>query len=124
MPEDQRRVFLEQQFVVREAHYARAYPGATNEVIEVDGRAAGRLYVHRATGEVRVVDIALLPEFRGAGVGTRLLRALQDEATESGRPLTLHVDASNVGARRLYEKLGFRATDDAAGGVYVAMTFS
>ena len=93
-------------------------------MIEVDGRDAGRLYVHRGDAEIRVVDIALLPEFRGAGVGTQLMRGLQAEATKSGRRLTLHVDASNVGARRLYERLGFRAAGDAAGGVYVAMTFS
>jgi predicted GNAT family acetyltransferase len=53
------------------------------------------------------MDIALLPEFRGAGLGTALLADLFAEATAAGKTLTIHVEEYNP-ARRLYERLGFR----------------
>ena len=57
------------------------------------------------------MDIAILPEFRGAGAGTRLLKALQEEAAAGGKSLSIHVEGFNP-AMRLYERLGFRAVED------------
>ena len=72
-----------------EAQDARLPPRATRtarfDVIEVDGAPAGRLYVDRRPGDLRIVDIALLPEFRGRGVGRRLLTDLQAQAAAEGR---------------------------------------
>jgi ribosomal protein S18 acetylase RimI-like enzyme len=62
-----------------------------------------------------MVDIAILPPWRGRGVGGALLRALQDEARAAVRPLTIHVERMNP-AMRLYERLGFRLRADK--GVY------
>ncbi len=72
----------------------------------VDGRPAGRLYVDRTAARIQIVDIALLPEHRDAGVGGRLLRQLLAEAAESGLPVSLHVTTHNP-AQRLYARLGF-----------------
>ncbi len=90
-----RRAFVEHQFAAQDAHYREHYPGATLDVIEVDGEPAGRLYVHRGPSDVRIMDIALAPAFRGRGIGTGLLRALIAEAEESGRKLSIHVEANN-----------------------------
>jgi ribosomal protein S18 acetylase RimI-like enzyme len=102
-----KRAFVEQQFSAQDDHYRRHYPGATFDVIEAGGAPAGRLYVHRGEEEIRLMDIALLPAFRGRGIGTRLLRGLIDEARAAGRRLSIHVERTNR-ARSLYERLGFR----------------
>jgi ribosomal protein S18 acetylase RimI-like enzyme len=101
-----KRAFVEQQFAAQDAHYREHYPGATLDIIEVDGEPAGRLYVHRGEGDIRIMDIALVPLFRGCGIGTALLEALIAEAEASERRLSIHVEAHNP-ARRLYERLGF-----------------
>jgi GNAT superfamily N-acetyltransferase len=113
-----RRAFVEQQFAAQDAHYRQHYPGATLDVVEVDGEPAGRLYVHRGPSDIRIMDIALLAPFRGQGIGTGLLRTLIDEAEGSGRKLSIHVEVNNP-ARTLYDRLGFRPAGDH--GVYVLM---
>jgi ribosomal protein S18 acetylase RimI-like enzyme len=113
-----RRVFIEHQFSAQDAHYRQHYPGATLDVIEVDGEPAGRLYVHRGARDIRIMDVALAPAFRGRGIGTGLLRSLIAEADESARKLSIHVEMNNP-ARMLYERLGFRAAGEH--GVYVLM---
>jgi ribosomal protein S18 acetylase RimI-like enzyme len=113
-----RRAFVEHQFAAQDAHYRANYPGATLDLVEVDDVAAGRLYVHRGTGDIRIMDIALAPEFRGRGIGTSLLRSLIDEADASGRKLSIHVEMNNP-ARSLYDRLGFRPVGEH--GVYVLM---
>jgi predicted GNAT family acetyltransferase len=87
-------------------------------VIDVDGAPAGRLYVHRGPSDIRIMDIALVPSFRGRGIGTRLLRALSQEADASGRKLSIHVETNNP-ARSLYHRLGFRPAGEH--GIYVLM---
>jgi ribosomal protein S18 acetylase RimI-like enzyme len=82
----------------------------------VDGEPAGRLYVHRGDREIRIVDIALVPEHRGSGVGTSLLRDLLAEADAGGKSVTIHVERMNP-ALRLYERLGFSVAEDK--GVYL-----
>jgi ribosomal protein S18 acetylase RimI-like enzyme len=85
-------------------------------VIAVDGEPVGRLYVHRGPSEIRIVDIALLPEHRGDGLGTLLLRDLLAEADAAGKSVTIHVERMNP-ALRLYERLGFSVAEDK--GVYL-----
>jgi ribosomal protein S18 acetylase RimI-like enzyme len=113
-----KRAFVEQQFGAQDAHYRANYPGATLDVIEVDGSRAGRLYVHRGPSDIRIMDIALAPPFRGRGIGTALLRGLMDEADASGRKLSIHVEMNNP-ARSLYNRLGFEPAGEH--GVYVLM---
>jgi ribosomal protein S18 acetylase RimI-like enzyme len=115
-----RRAFVEQQFAAQDAHYRQHYPGATLDVIEAEGEPAGRLYVYRGARDTRIMDIALAPAFRGRGIGTDLLRSLILEADASGRTLSIHVEVDNP-ARRLYERLGFRAAGEH--GVYLLMVY-
>jgi ribosomal protein S18 acetylase RimI-like enzyme len=108
--------FLAQQFAAQDAHYHRHYPDASFDVIVVDGSDAGRLYVDRGGDEFLLVDIALLPAFRGRGVGGAALQAIVAEADAAGVPMIVHVEHSNR-ARSLYERHGFHEVDDQ--GIYV-----
>jgi ribosomal protein S18 acetylase RimI-like enzyme len=113
-----KRAFVEQQFGAQDAHYRANYPGATLDVVEVDGERAGRLYVYRGRDDIRIMDIALAPAFRGRGIGSELLRGLIDEAEASGRKLSIHVEMNNP-ARTLYHRLGFEAVGEH--GVYLLL---
>jgi ribosomal protein S18 acetylase RimI-like enzyme len=119
--EEQKRIFLEGQFTAQDAWYRERYPGAALDVIVASGVPAGRLYVHRREREIRLMDIALLPEHRGMGIGTSLLRDLFAEAAAAGKRVTIHVEEYNP-ARQLYERLGFRKIGEH--GVYHLMEWS
>ena len=116
--DDQKAAFVEMQFAAQAQYYCEHYPDTSFDVILLGAEAVGRLYVSRWTDELRIVDIALLPEFCNRGVGTTLLRGLQSEAGAAGKPLRIHVEKFNP-ALRLYERLGFRPIEDK--GVYLFM---
>jgi ribosomal protein S18 acetylase RimI-like enzyme len=106
----EKSAFLDMQFAAQDAGYRGSYPDGSSLVVEVDGRPVGRLFTARLPGETRIVDVALLTEHRGRGIGTHLIRAVIAEAAGEGSVVTLHVEPWNR-ARRLYERLGFRTVD-------------
>lgn len=114
----QQAAFLQMQFDAQHRYYQANYPGAQFQVIMLDGQPVGRLYLDRRAGELRIVEIALLPEQRNRGVGSALLRAILAEGEGAGLPVTIHVECFNP-ALRLYERLGFRKVEDK--GVYYLM---
>jgi ribosomal protein S18 acetylase RimI-like enzyme len=107
----QKHTFLRMQYDAQDAWWRENYAQASFDVIVADGEPVGRLYVHRGESEIRIVDIALLPEYRGGGIGTRLLQDLVDEADAAGKSVTIHVERLNP-ALRLYERLGFSLAED------------
>jgi ribosomal protein S18 acetylase RimI-like enzyme len=118
---EQKQAFVQMQFEAQRRHYAAYYPQAEYSVILRQQQPIGRLIVCRTPAEILLMDIALLPEFRSAGIGTGLMRSLMAEASHTGQaglPLRLHVESFNP-ARRLYERLGFRQT--AEQGPYIEM---
>ncbi len=117
----QKEAFTRMQFDAQHAYYQAHYAGASFDVIQVDGAPAGRLYLDRRADEIRIMDITLLPEFRGQGIGTGLLRQILAEGQAKNLPVTIHVEAFNP-ARWLYERLGFHTIDDK--GVYLFMRWT
>jgi ribosomal protein S18 acetylase RimI-like enzyme len=114
----QKESFLRMQFAAQSQHYSSHYPGAEFQIIVLHEEAVGRLYVHRRPDEIRVMDIALLPAFRGRGVGTMLMHELLAEGDRSRCSVSIHVEFFNP-ARRWYERLGFKPV--ASNGVYQLM---
>jgi ribosomal protein S18 acetylase RimI-like enzyme len=113
-----KEAFLRQQFQAQGSYYRATFPNASYDLIVTGEEVMGRLYVNRGENAWLVIDIALLPEFRGRGVGTQLLERVIADAGAAGKPLQIHVEQFNP-ARRLYERLGFRVTEDQ--GVYLLM---
>ena len=113
--------FVEMQFDAQDSYYREYYPDATFDVVLADGVPVGRLYVDRWASETRIIDIAVLPEYRGAGIGTSLLRQLMDETAGAGNKLSIHVEVNNP-ALRLYRRLGFVQVADT--GLHLLMEWS
>ena len=108
--DEQKHAFIKMQFLARE----RVYPRVDNRIILFEGRPVGRMLVDRSDELILLRDIALLTEFRNAGIGSRLIKDLMKEAAAAGKPIQLHVVAASP-AVRFYERLGFcRTGGDAA----------
>lgn len=114
---EQKAAFLQMQFEAQHKFYMEQFTSAEFLIIE-QRKPVGRLYVDRRESEIRLIDIALLPEFRNRGIGGRLLRDLLAEGREVEKAVRIHVERDNP-ALRLYKRLGFRHIDDH--GVYYLM---
>ena len=119
-PGETRAAFCEMQWRAQRAGYAASYPGALDDVIDVDGRPAGRVLIGARAGDLVLVDLALVPDVQGLGVGRQVIEDLQREAAGTGRGVSLQVAAGNR-ARALYERLGFVASEQH--GVHTEMTW-
>lgn len=107
----QREAFLRMQLAAQQLHYRTHNPNATHDLILLDDQPIGRLYVSRREREIRILDITLLSEQRGQGIGTPLIQELMSEAERAGQPLTIYVESYNP-SLRLFERLGFSKIDD------------
>lgn len=119
--DEQKAAFLQMQHTAQHQHYHTHFPQADYDLILVDGVPAGRLYIWRAQEELLLIDIALLPEYRNAGIGSNLLRDLMAESRATGKPLHLHVEPFNP-ALRLYRRLGFEKIGEE--GIYWFMEWN
>jgi ribosomal protein S18 acetylase RimI-like enzyme len=113
----QKLEFLHSQFALQRMHYYQHYDGASFDIIELGGQPVGRLYVHRDL-EIRIMDIALLPEYKYRGIGKHYFAQFLAESRANGKPITLHVEHNNP-ARVWYGKLGFVELEEV--GVYIKM---
>lgn len=119
--DEQKQKFVEWQFEAQSSHYRENYAEADFLIIEQGGTPIGRLYIDRGPIEIEIIDIALLPQYRGAGLGAGLLRDILREGEESGKPVTIYVEHFNP-ARHLYDRLGFQHID--TNGVYHLMKWT
>lgn len=116
--EKQVEEFLRMQFRLQHTQWLQNYKKAKFEIILYNKVPAGRLYVDRRQDDIRIIDIALLPEFRRQGIGSKLMNDLIAEADQKQVTLSLHVEHNNP-AMGLYERLGFEKKDLA--GIYYFM---
>ena len=115
---EQKQAFLASQFQAQRHHYRTYFDSCAFDVIERRGVPTGRLYLDVRPSWLHIIDIALLPEWRGQGLGTAILAALQSAARADGRGIDIFVEKFNP-ALRLYRRLGF--TNVADHGVYLEM---
>ena len=115
-PPEDLATFLEEAYAVERSRAQLRDPRTATWLMEVDGQAVGYAMagscalphpeVTAACGELK--RIYLLPDWQGGGRGSRLLaRALEWLETETAGSLWIGVWSQNLGAQRLYERLGF-----------------
>ena len=124
MPLDdkQKEALIAMQFKAQSQQYAMSYPDANHSIVLLNDVPIGRQLINRSENAFTLVDIALLPTYRGAGIGTHLIEKLLVEASSLGKPVRLSVWHSNP-AKRLYERVGFSETN-ADGDVYCEMCWN
>jgi ribosomal protein S18 acetylase RimI-like enzyme len=108
---EQKEAFVRMQFTAQTQHYAAEYPQARHDILLLEGTPVGRSYVDRGEGELHVLDITVLPQYRKQGIGTLLLRRLLDEAGKLGKPVTIYVESFNP-SLRFFERLGFQKNQE------------
>ncbi len=116
--ESDKNAFLRMQFHAQTEYYRDQFTKAEFLVLEDAGNPIGRLYIDHRADEIRIIDIALLPEFRNRGIGSTFLEAILKKGQDLGLPVRIHVEANNP-ALRLYRRLGFQKISE--NGVYYLM---
>ena len=107
----QKQAFLASQFQAQRHHYRTHITACAFDVLEHNGEPVGRLYLERRRTRLHIVDIALMPDVRGHGLGTAILAALQAAARAQGKGVGIMVETFNP-ALRLYRRLGFTRVAD------------
>lgn len=110
--------FLRWQFEAQHTHYTKYFPNARFDLILYKNRPIGRLYIDQREDEIRIVDIALLPQYRNQGIGARLIKDVLADATKRGLVVRIHVEHNNP-AMNLYDRLGFKKINEE--GIYWLM---
>lgn len=110
-PPEMQSAFLGQQHQAQHRHYRAAYADAEWLIVLQGGVAVGRLYLEPREAALHLIDISLVPERCGTGLGSAILADLIEHARALGKAVSLQVEKTNR-ARRLYERLRFRTTAD------------
>lgn len=115
---EQKRLFLLQQFDAQRRDYRTRFRACAFDIIECAKEPVGRLYFERRGSRLHVIDIALAPQWRGRGVGSRILEAMIAAARTQGLGVGIFVEKFNP-ALSLYRRLGFIECADH--GIYLEM---
>lgn len=119
--DEEKDAFVRFQFDAQSKYYQEQFPDAAFDVVEVEGEAVGRLYVDRRDDEIRLIDIAFLPERRGQRLGSELMAEILAEGEARELRVRIHVEHNNP-AMRLYKRLGFEKIEEQ--GVYWLMEWT
>ena len=119
-PAEMERSFMKMQFEAQRGDYERRHPGALCQIVDLRRCPVGRLWVAQDARSLTVLDISIVAELRGQGIGTDCLLRVQRRAAAAGLDVELQVVHGNP-AQRLYRRLGFRNIGEA--GVRQAMVW-
>lgn len=117
----EKEAFLTMQFNAQHTYYQEQFKKAEFLIIQQNDKPIGRLYIDRRKDEIRLVDIAILPQHRRKGIGSMLLKDVLAEGREKNLPVRIHVEHNNP-ALVLYAQLGFKHIEDQ--GIYFLMEWS
>lgn len=114
----QKEAFIQMQYQAQRRHYLAEYPHARREIILLEGMPVGRLDVDNSAGCIHVLDLTVIAEHRGQGIGSHLLAALMKDSAKEAKPIRIYVETFNR-SLRLFERLGFRRIREA--GIHYLM---
>jgi ribosomal protein S18 acetylase RimI-like enzyme len=118
--EEQKQAFVRMQFDAQTREYAARNPQATHEIICVGEKPAGRLYLSRKEDAFHILDIIVMPEHRGSGIGTWVVKKVMADAAREGKAVTIYVESFNP-SMQFFERLGFQPVRTE--GIYSLLKF-
>jgi ribosomal protein S18 acetylase RimI-like enzyme len=112
LPQQQAEMLVQMQWRGRNLTYAQQNPGTEDWIISLeDGTSVGRYSLQKTLQGLRMVDLAILPEYRGRGIGTQVLQQISGTIAATSGTFSLRVEKNNP-AQRLYARLGFTAINE------------
>ncbi|MEK6409224.1 MAG: GNAT family N-acetyltransferase [Acidobacteriota bacterium] len=102
---------LRMQFLGQRQQYAVDFPDADHQIILLNGEPVGRSIVERTAEQILIVDLAILSQHTGAGIGTMVVKELQHEARDAAKPLRITVEKSHP-ALGHWERMGFKKIEE------------
>lgn len=105
--EAERNVFLKMQYAAQKHSYLHQYPRAVHQIVMYNETPVGRMITDMTEDAYLLVDVSLHSDFQNQGIGTFLIRNLQNSAEREHKKVRLHV-LEHSPARQLYDRLGFR----------------
>ncbi|KAF2339719.1 MAG: GNAT family N-acetyltransferase [Flavobacterium nitrogenifigens] len=114
--DEQKRLFIDQQFSVQHEYYQKNFLDAKFYIIENEKVPVGRLYIDfiSENESVKVIDITILPEWRNKNIGSSILNEILKKAGSNNLKVSIHVEAFNP-AMNLYKRLGFKKISETNG---------
>lgn len=91
------------------ARFGAVYSRSRSWILSDGERAVGWLQIDEGRSQVSLDQLHFVPGSRGRGLGTRIMRELQDQAGRHGKAVVLKVLKGNT-AVAFYERLGFVVT--------------
>lgn len=107
----QKLAFLQMQITAQRKHYQEYYPSNEHLVILRGAEPVGRLWLDRQVERIHMLDVTVLPQFRGASIGGTVVRQLLDEAAGAGKAVTIYVEGFSP-SLRFFERLGFASVEE------------
>lgn len=115
LPELMVQQLLQQQYQLQQQSYLQQIPKPDSYVLLCHAEPIGRLIVARHFEYLHLTDLALLPNYCGRGLGSKLIQVLQQYARQQQLAIRLLVDQQNLGACQFYLRHDFKSVA-AAGG--------
>ncbi len=109
---EQKHAFLQHQFQAQDQHYKQKYPNAFFQLLELNKEKIGRFYICELEYEIRIIDLTILPEYRGKGFGTEII---SDVLQKAAKPVRIYLEKFNRSAT-LFKRLGFQVIGEE--GIY------
>ena len=106
-PEEERAVLVDLQLRAQQRNWEARFPDAEHEIVVLGEEPVGRSYVAWSPAECRIVDLALLPEYRSVGLGTVLVSETLERAERAGLPVRISVFRANERAIAFWMRMGF-----------------
>jgi ribosomal protein S18 acetylase RimI-like enzyme len=106
---------MKMQYAGQKQSYRSSFPDAEQLIIELAGEKIGQLWIKHYEEKIHLIDISVLRDFRGKGIGSYMLNKLKSE-TET---IILRVQNTNFGAIELYRRHGFIIVSNT--GTYLEM---
>ncbi|MBT8231406.1 MAG: GNAT family N-acetyltransferase [Saprospiraceae bacterium] len=105
---EQKFDFYTQQYHLQQTHYKKNSPKANFKIVRYNNKDVGRLTYDNTKDELWILELSLLPEMRGKGIGKLIINRLETKAKKS---LGLYVSNLNEAGLSFYKSLGFKTTE-------------
>lgn len=109
--DNQKIEFLRNQFILQHNAYMGGYKNPEFMIVRLKDKDIGRLYLEIRNKDIRIIDIAILPDFRNQGTGSTLMRQIFQLSDSEAKSVSIHVEKSNP-AMSWYMKSGFNKIED------------